>query len=136
MPSPKMKHCPFCGENNVRMTKRSKGGPELEVVECVNCGAAVYAPSGYPQDAIKRWNTRVLDVSIDELQLLNRFMERAAADRMSIMLDSYKRCGTFGPDFESDLLWPLENVSNTSFRLRKLITAMFGERSLQKEKKK
>ena len=136
MPSPKMKHCPFCGENKVRKLKRNKGGPELEVVECANCGVSVCAPSGDPQYAVKLWNTRVLDVSLEELQMLNRFMERAAADRMTTMLDSYRRCGTFGTNFESDLLWPLENVSNTQFILRKLITAISGECSLQKEKKK
>lgn len=136
MPSPKMKHCPFCGENKIRKIKRSRGSSELEVIECANCGASVCAPSGNPQYAIKLWNTRVLDVSLEELQMLNRFMERAAADRITTMLDSYKRCGTFGPDFESNLLWPLENVSNTKFRLRELITALSGECSLQKEKKK
>lgn len=135
MPSPKMKHCPFCGENNVRMIKRSKGGPELEVVECANCGASVCSPLSDPQYAVRLWNTRVLDVSVDELQIFNRFIERAIADRMREVLRAYGPNG-FSVDLDREILWPLENASNANFRITKLITALMGERPLIKEKKK
>lgn len=134
MSSPKMKHCPFCGENKIRKLKRSQGGPELEVVECANCGASVCAPSGDPQYAVKLWNTRVLDVSVEELQLMNRFIELAVADRMAATLKTYGPNG-FSVDLERDLLWPIKNAISAETTITKLITAMFGERSLQKEKK-
>ena len=64
--TPAIKHCPFCGspaefEYTPWDEEDQSGDDGSGKVECIKCGASI---SGYVDDAIEKWNSRLSEVSI------------------------------------------------------------------------
>lgn len=128
----KMKHCPFCGETRIAVGEVMihKGGNKLPCVWCENCGARVTAPREHPEDAVKRWNDRVSDISRDEIFELNRILRRDIYIRMKEFVAGYNRnenvC-TFN-DIRKFHLQPMVRACDLAAKFEPLLNAIMMEK--------
>ena len=128
----KLKHCPFCGESRIAVgeTIIHKDGNKLPSVWCENCGARVTAPKNYPEDAIKRWNGRVLDVSRDDLMTLERLLKHDIYVRMRDYVEEYAENGNVCAhnDIIPYHLKPMMQACGLMAKMEKLLFAIMGEK--------
>ena len=132
----KIKHCPFCGENRVESKEIiiHGNGNKLPCVKCMNCGALVTAPKKHPEDALKRWNSRVLDVSRDELMTLERLLKHDIFTRMREYVEDYAKYQNVCAhnDIKPFYLKPMSDACDLMAKMEKLLFAIMEEKEDEK----
>lgn len=129
----KIRHCPFCGSNEIRIGKVEihGNGNKRPCIECENCGAMITAPKKYPQDALKRWNTRVLDADEQEIYKLQELLRHDAYCRMKDYVGEYDRINPgsvcSNNEFKTRYLEPMQQALAWLKKINNLLCATIDE---------
>lgn len=135
----KIRHCPFCGSNEIRIgeVEIHGEGNKLPCVKCENCGAMITAPKCCPEEALERWNRRVLDADEQEIYKLQELIRHDAYCLMKDYVSEYERinpgavCSNY--KFKTRYLEPMEQALAWLEKTNNLLYATLDEQGKEGE---